>query len=103
MKNMIRETAEEILQEYTNCYSEADEDCLIEMLKKLASDVARDIFEKLEKDLLKSQAICDKQADKCGWNLERRREFEGESDGIGYCLQKIAKLKKKYTESEKEK
>ena len=63
-----------------------------------ASDVAREIFEKLEKDLLKSQAICDKQADKCGWNLERRKEFEGESDGIGYCLQKIAKLKKRYTE-----
>ena len=49
MKKLIRETAEEILQEYTNCYSEADEDCLVRMLEKLASNMAREIFEEIER------------------------------------------------------
>jgi hypothetical protein len=48
MKKLIRETAEEILQEYTNCYSEADEDCLVKMLEKLASNMAMEIFEEIE-------------------------------------------------------
>ena len=51
MKKLIRETAEEILQEYTSCYSEADEDCLVKMLEKLASNMAREIFEDIEKGL----------------------------------------------------
>ena len=42
MKKLIKETAVEILEEYTNCYSEADEDCLVEMLNKLASEIARE-------------------------------------------------------------
>jgi hypothetical protein len=48
MKKKIRETATEILQEYTNCYSEVDEDCLVNMLNRLASDVAREIFAEIE-------------------------------------------------------
>ncbi len=30
----IKNLAEEILQEYTNCYSEVDKDCLVKMLRK---------------------------------------------------------------------
>ena len=48
MEKQIRNTAEEILEEFTNCYSEADEDCLVKMLRGLASDVAREIFEEIE-------------------------------------------------------
>lgn len=48
MKKLIRETAEEILQEYTSCYSEADEDCLVKMLENLASNMSRKIFEEIE-------------------------------------------------------
>lgn len=45
----IEEMAEEILQEYTNCYSEVDQECLEKMLSKFASDVAREIFEGIER------------------------------------------------------
>lgn len=48
MKKKIRETAEEILQEYTSCYSEVDEDCLVNMLNRLASDVAMEVFGNIE-------------------------------------------------------
>lgn len=48
MKKLIRETAEEILKEYTNCYSKADEDCLVKMLEKLASNMAREIFAEID-------------------------------------------------------
>ena len=42
-RRQIKEMAEEILQEYTNCYSEADEVCLERMLSKLVSETIRDI------------------------------------------------------------
>ena len=35
VEKQIEETAEEILQEFTSCYSEADEDCLMKMLRNL--------------------------------------------------------------------
>ena len=47
----IRELAEEILQEYTSCYSEADEDYLAKMLKNKFGEVVREIFEEIEKAL----------------------------------------------------
>jgi DNA-binding transcriptional regulator YbjK len=34
MDKQIKELATEILQEFTSCYSEADEDCLVEMIRK---------------------------------------------------------------------
>jgi hypothetical protein len=103
MKKIIRETAEEILQEYTNCYSEADEDCLVEMLKKLASDVAREIFEEIDREI--------EMALKCNYKVKRDAEDDNEGlvpyiDGKIDCLRGlegfIAELKKKYTEISKE-
>ena len=35
MDKQIRELAVDILQEFTNCYSEADEDALVKMIKKV--------------------------------------------------------------------
>ena len=58
------------------------------------------LLDKLMKDLQKRQKYCDKEAEKCGWYLERRGEFDGESAGLDYCLEKIAELKKKYTEEQ---
>jgi hypothetical protein len=75
MKKFIRETAEEILQEYTSCYSEADEDCLVKMLEKLASNMAREIFEEIDK-------IC--------------RDYNRYEFGERGLFAKLADLKKKY-------
>ena len=64
-----------------------------------ASDVAREIFEeieKIEKRLLNRQKKCDKEAQKAGWYLEVREAYEGQSEGIGLCLDYLAELKKKY-------
>jgi hypothetical protein len=44
-----KEIAEEILQEFTNCYSEADEDVLVKMLNNMACNFAKEIFAELEK------------------------------------------------------
>ena len=83
MKNIIRETAEEILQEYTNCYSEADEDCLVEMLEKLASEVAREIFE--------------------GIQIRFKELYEeGKMAPFQCCVKAINETEKKYTETEKD-
>lgn len=69
------------------------------------SDVAREIFaeiEKIEKRLRKRQNECDKEAEKAGWDLEMRREYEGLCEGIGICLKLLAELKKKYEVKEDE-
>ncbi len=44
LEKQIENMAEEILQEYTNCYSEVDQECLEKMLRKLASDLAEEII-----------------------------------------------------------
>ena len=62
-------------------------------------EVARKIFaeiKKIEKRLRKRQNECDKEAEKAGWDLEMRREYEGLGEGIGICLKLLAELKKKY-------
>ena len=67
-------------------------------------DVAEEIFaeiEKIKKRLRKRQNECDKEAKKAGWYLEVRKEYEGESEGIEFCLKELAELKKKYTEEGK--
>jgi hypothetical protein len=91
MKKLIRETAEEILQEYTNCYNEADEDCLVKMLEKLASNMAMEIFEEIEKTLLDDE------------NDFAELSEQGLHEGYLYCENylhglrgHIADLKKKY-------
>lgn len=40
MDKQIKELATEILQEFTNCYSEADEECLVKMIKKVIPENA---------------------------------------------------------------
>jgi hypothetical protein len=94
MKKLIRETAEEILQEYTNCYNEADEDCLVKMLEKLASNMAREIFEEIEKRLRQladeSKILRDKEI-----NLGEKTQLNGEWIGVRLALRDIAELKKK--------
>lgn len=40
MDKQIKELATEILQEFTRCYSEADEDCLVKMIKKVIPENA---------------------------------------------------------------
>jgi hypothetical protein len=85
MKKFIIETAEEILQEYTSCYSEADEDCLVKMLEKLASNMAREIFAEIEQLL----------------SANMSGEFRGDSvEWFDYfdlhLSEDIAELKKKY-------
>lgn len=90
MKNKIRETAEEILQEYTNCYSEADEDCLVKMLNRLASDVVREIFEELE-ERIAVHTYTSKSED----------YDEGALDVLEWVDEKIDELKKKYESEEK--
>ena len=70
----IRELAEEILQEYTSCYSEADEDYLVKMLENKFREFAREIFEEIEREI-KHHGIC-------------------------YAQRKIAELEKKYAEGE---
>ena len=85
MKKLIRETAEEILQEYTNCYSKADEDCLVKMLENFASNVAREIFEEIERLLDNHHSACHPIG-----AIEAYTYYEG---GLGDA---IADLKKKY-------
>lgn len=84
MKKLIRETAEEILQEYTNCYSDADEDCLVKMIEKLASNVAREIFAEIESRMM---FVKDHTGDIRGVvtikdiaELRKKYESEGEDD-----------------------
>ena len=79
MEKILKNTAEEILEEFTNCYSEADEDCLVRMLRNMASDVAREIFEEIESKLMLNRAT------HCGQKFYYTRL---EDD--------IAELKKKY-------
>jgi Asp-tRNA(Asn)/Glu-tRNA(Gln) amidotransferase A subunit family amidase len=95
MKKKIRETAEEILQEYTPCYSEVDEDCIVNMLNRLASDVAREIFAEMEKtirgililipfsykDNLKT-VECKKECyqDFLGYIAEAKKKYESEGE-----------------------
>ena len=88
MKKLIRETAEEILQEYTNCYSEADEDCLVRMLEKLASNMAREIFAEIEHTARAAIILLKFEKDEEIHNIKT----ECYTDLIGY----IAELKKKY-------
>jgi hypothetical protein len=86
MKKLIRETAEEILQEYTNCYSEADEDCLVKMLEKLASNMAREIFEEIDKFLKSQEALSE----------NKRLKEVGDWIFHDYLPSRLADLKKKY-------
>ena len=75
----IEEMAEEILQEYTNCYSEVDQEHLEKMLSKFASDVAREIFE----------------------GIDSLINIVGAMTGLDiFVMGKYADLKKKYTEDE---
>lgn len=62
MKKHIENMAEEILQEYTNCYSEVDQECLEKMLFKLASEVRADTVKKMQerlKEAVKNIPWCD--------------------------------------------
>jgi hypothetical protein len=85
-EKQIDEMAIEILEEFTNCYSQADEEHLARMLKHFASEVAAEIIA----DLVKF-------AD----DKERQMSFHGHS--VWYIdaddvTDFIAELKKKYTE-----
>lgn len=92
MKKFIRETAEEILQEYTGCYSEEDEDCLVKMLENLAFGVAKEIFEEIEKSFIE---YYDKTITYSSPTLPLYiREAAGFS--LNEMFMKIAELKKKY-------
>ena len=83
-EKQIEEMAVEILEEYTNCYSEVDQECLEKMLSKLASDVAREIFEEIDKV------------------LNFYKKYNPYNDLLKCVIDRIAELKKKYTESEKD-
>ena len=48
MKKQIKNMAEDILQEYTNCYSEVDQECLEKMLFKLALEVKADTVQEMQ-------------------------------------------------------
>ena len=102
MKKKIRETAEEILQEYTSCYSEVDEDCLVNMLNRLASDVAREIFAEIEKKVKMSIITHLEELNK--EHIIDTPLYDRHS-GIIFALRSVedylAELKKKY-ESEKD-
>jgi hypothetical protein len=57
MKKHIENMAEEILQEYTNCYSEVDQEYLEKMLFKLVSKVKADTVKKMQERL--HSTMCD--------------------------------------------
>ena len=97
MKKKIRETAEEILQEYTSCYSEVDEDCLVNMLNRLASDVAREVIGKIQS---KIQIMI--SSIKAQEEIGSISEFNGGSKtALEIVFKDLAELKKRY-ESEKD-
>lgn len=112
MNKQIEEMAEAIEPYIDNAWAKdcfPDCDSLAETLYakgyRKASEVAREIFaeiEKIEKRLRKRQNECDKEAEKAGWDLEMRREYEGLGEGIGICLKLLAELKKKYEVQEDE-
>ena len=80
----IRNMAEEILQEYTNCYSEVDQECLEKMLGKLASEVAREIFEEIESKLMVASHIDNFDGKARIWLddfYELKKKYESEGEG----------------------
>lgn len=72
----IRELAEEILQEYTSCYSEADEDYLVKMLENKFREFAREIFAEIEEVLNNIGYF-----DELDFNELKKKYTEGENDG----------------------
>lgn len=56
MEHQIKNMAEDILQEYTNCYSEVDQEHLEKMLRKLAFDVQATTIKKTI-DAIKSKGV----------------------------------------------
>lgn len=98
MKQTIRQMAEEILQEYTNCYSVEDEEYLGKMLEKFASDVAREIFDAFRDEMRSLIAISKELFNECEDDY-----YEGKKDAFFTAIIYLDELiKKKYTESEKD-
>jgi regulator of sirC expression with transglutaminase-like and TPR domain len=91
MEKQIIEMSEEILQEYTNCYSDADQERLEKMLRKLASDVAEEIFAEIEKLRPITKLVI---KDLGEWDFDKNGEKF-------YWLSEteIAELKKKYSKN----
>ena len=84
MKKHIENMAEDILEEYTNCYSEVDQECLEKMLRKLVSEVAEEIFAEIVEIL----------------NSVYRSHDADSVKAILAITKDIAELKKKYTEGD---
>ena len=91
MDKQIRELATEILQEFTNCYSEDDEDCLVKIIHKYIPEGAvvltKEEYEKLKQyeEKVKSGAcftqkewleLCDEECKRNTENLSKARQLE---------------------------
>jgi hypothetical protein len=92
MEKQIIEMSEEILQEYTNCYSETDQECLEKMLRKLASDLAEEIFAELD------TFIVTKVIDHETLKYDIGDKYKALKKKYSVALPTIAELKKKYTQ-----
>ena len=98
MEKQIIEMSEEILQEYTNCYSEADQECLEKMLRKLASEVAEEIFAEIEEKIDFNLSMISKIAAAKGGRANGKTFLWAKHDVYTEMKEDIAELKKKYTE-----